>query len=213
VTEKFDSLHLAAAAEAGGADVTQEVQRLLKAGHDPHKTDGNGETAFNVAASNSPVTGRLLTLRWLEDALDGKGSKGLNDRSGSHNSTLAQYIAKWLKDDEIEEALVKAVARGMKPDVPNGSGWTPLTAAAAMGRLRAVQVLTDVYTQEAIFTQTTEEYTAIYDGVPVVYAKGLNALEVAVARLQQDEELSEELAEALWECAEIIGVASKKDRR
>ena len=88
-------LHHAAATEAAGQDVEDTVHLLLGAGADPHQTCGAGDTPFNIAAANSPVTGRLLTHHWLDQALEGKGPKKLNDRSGSHGSTLAQYMAKW----------------------------------------------------------------------------------------------------------------------
>lgn len=118
----MSDLHKAAENEIAGKPQPARVQELLASGVDPHETDAKGNTAFNTAAVAAPVTGRLMTLRWLSDALEGRGSKGLNDPSGSHGSTLAQYIAKWLHDDEIEAAIAKGVAKGMKIDVPNKSG-------------------------------------------------------------------------------------------
>ena len=101
-------LHYCAAAEAAGKDVEDTVAMLLQAGADPHQPDAKGETSFNVAAPASPVTGRLMTNHWLSEALEGRGPKKLNDRSGSHGSTLAQYMAKWSSDDEIEKQLKDA---------------------------------------------------------------------------------------------------------
>jgi ankyrin repeat protein len=200
------SLHDCALREASGEDVAEDVLRLLASGADPHRVDDTGQTAFNVAASNSPVTGRLLTLHWLEQALTGRG-RGLNDVSGAHGSTLAQYIAKWLNDDEIEAALARAVAAGMKPDVPNKSGWTPLTAAAAMGRVKAVKAFMSFYTQDALQIKTTEVYAAKYNGVSVVYADGLTADQVASARLQQDTGAGVALKSGLSACVDLISRA------
>lgn len=198
-------LHEAAVAEAKGQDVAALIERLLRDGHDPHQTDEKGETAFNVAAANSPVCGRLMTNHWLKLALEGKGSKGLNDISGSHGSTLAQYIAKWSSDDEIEGQIAAGVAQGMKIDTPNKSGWTPLTAAAAMGRAKAVAAFAHYYSRKALLTKTTEEYRAVYNGHAVTYAAGLTAAETAFARLQQDKGASKELQDGLARCvAEIF---------
>lgn len=182
-------LHYAAAAESAGHDVEDIVNMLLQAGADPHQTNSAGDTPFNIAAANAPVTGRLLTNHWLEQALMKRG-KGLNDRSGSHGSTLAQYMAKWSRDDEIEEQLRQAVEAGMKPDVANASGWTPVTAAAAMGRVKAVEAFIWHYDFAAASIRTTEEYVATYNGQRVVYAAGLDAAGVAFARLASDQSFS-----------------------
>lgn len=179
-------LHHAAAAEAAGKDVEDVVNMLLQSGADPHQPNSKGDTPFNIAAANSPVSGRLMTNHWLDLALEGKGAKKLNDRSGSHGSTLAQYMAKWSGDDEIEDQLKRAVEAGMKPDVANASGWTPLTAAAAMGRWKAVQSFLWHYTHDATYIKTTEEYSAAYNGHKVVYPANICAAETAFARLQQD---------------------------
>lgn len=179
-------LHYAAAAEALGKDTREAVELLLKAGADPHQPDNNGDTPFNIAAANSPVAGRLMTNRWLDNALEGRGKKRLNDRSGSHGSTLAQYMAKWLEDGEIEARLKLAVEAGMKPDVANASGWTPLTAAAAMGRVKAVEAFMEHYDHAAMSIETAEAYTATYQGHKVTYPAGQTAAEVAFTRLGQD---------------------------
>lgn len=184
------ALHHAARAEANGHDVAVFVEALLAAGADPHRPDGQGETPFNVAAPASPVAGRLMTAHWFRLALAGRGPKGLNDPSGSHGSTLAQYIAKWSQDDEIEAQIAQGAARGMIIDRANASGWTPLTAAAAMGRLAAVRAFAAHYSPEARAVRTTEEYVADYRGQKVVYPAGLTAAGVARARLEQDGNLS-----------------------
>lgn len=186
-------LHYMAAAEAEGMDVSRYVEELLQAGADPHQPDDRGDTAFNIAAPASPAAGRLMTLHWLS----GKGSKGLNEMSGSHGSSLAQYAAKWLHDEELERHIGDAMKRGLKIDMPNASGWTPLTAAAAMGRVKAVEVLAGLYSAAARGVKTTETYSTAYQGVPVTYAAGLDALGVAKARLKQDNRLKEDLQKCI----------------
>jgi ankyrin repeat protein len=206
-----EELRVAARAEAGGRVNAAAVSELLAAGADPHAPDATGETAFNYAAANAPVAGRLMTLFWLENALAGRGI-GLNDVSGSHRSTLAQYIAKWLHDDEIGDALARGAAAGLRVDVPNGAGWTPLTAAAAMGRVAAVRALLPYYGRDALCHQVSAEYRAVYNGHEIVYAKGLNAAEIAETRMLQDEDADEETGSALWECADLIVAAIRASK-
>lgn len=206
------ALHdLTFAEKQGEPDIASKVSALLKDGYDPHRLNGEGATVFNLAAlHNANVTGRLITLHWLQQAMAGTGAKGLNDLSGSHGSSLAQYMAKWLHDDEFEAFISAGLSKGMKIDIPNASGWTPLTAAAAMGRLAVVRLLSRLYTREALCVQATEEYQAVYHEVPVIYKKGLNAVEVAQERMFQDEAASEELGQDLWACMETIAEAIAK---
>lgn len=214
ITEKDYPLYRLAKAELGGADVTADMLSALAEGANPHHIDPEGETAFNRAArTNAPVTGRLLTLHWLQQALGGTGSHGLNDPSGAHHSTLAQYMAKWLTDDEIAGWLEKAVAKGLQVDQPNASGWTPLIAAAAMGRVGTVRALIPYYSRDALCVQTTEEYVGVYNGCGVTYRVGLNALEVAQERIFQDDGASEALGIALWECADMIAAALETSKK
>jgi ankyrin repeat protein len=198
------TLHNLARMESEGRDVAADVARLLSEGADPHAPDDKGETAFNIAASNAPVTGRVMTLYWFYAAMAQLGGKGLNDPSGNHGSTLAQYMAKWLHDDEIDDILDQAVAAGMKVDQPNRSGWTPLTAAAAMGRAKAVAAFLKHYNRDAILQRTTEEYRTSYNGVPVVYQSGWTASEVAMARLKQDSGVAADLKSDLSKCCALI---------
>lgn len=139
---------------------------------------------------------------------------GLNDPSGAHGSTLAQYMAKWLEDAEFEAILEKAMAAGLRIDIPNASGWTPLIAAGAMGRVVVVEALVKRYSHIALCRQTTYEYTAVYNGCTVNYGTSLNAFEVMQERLFQDEEMSETLAENIWSCMETVAaaIASYKSR-
>jgi ankyrin repeat protein len=205
------TLHKAVLAEIRGEDSAALVQDLLASGADPHQTDSNGNTPFNVAAASAPVAGRLMTLHWLSQALEGRGGKGLNDLSGSHGSTLAQYMAKWLTDDELESVFKKAMEGGMKIDVANDSGWTPLTAAAVMGRVAAVRFFTTHYSREVLCCQTTKDYTAKYGpDCEVTYRAGLNALEAAGERALQDENIDEKLGESIWECMDIIAAGIEK---
>lgn len=197
-------LHYCAAAEATGKDIEVAVAMLLQAGADPHQPDAKGDTPFNIAAPASPVAGRLMTNHWLSEALEGRGPKKLNDRSGSHGSTLAQYMAKWSSDDEIEAQLKDAVSHGLKVDVLNASGWTPLSAAAAMGRAAAVRAFIWHYTHEAVYAKTTESYAATYNGHKVTYGAGLTASEIAFVRLEQDKGASTALQNGLSACIGII---------
>lgn len=200
----WTALHHAARDEAEGRDITGVVERLLNMGANPHQTDLKGDTPFNIAAPASPHTGRLMTNHWFAQAIAGKGPKGLNDPSGSHASTLAQYIAKWSADDEIEDQIKQGVAHGMVIDRANASGWTPLTAAAAMGRDRAVAAFARHYSPAAVGLKTTEAYIADYRGQSVVYPAGITATEVASARLAQDKALSNDLRTGLSRCIEIL---------
>lgn len=193
----WTALHAAAAAEAKGADVEEDVRALLAAGADPHRADDLGETPFNIAAPASPVTGRLMTLHWLA----GAGLKDINDRSGSHGSTLGQYIAKWSHDDEVEAHFATP---GLRIDIVNNSGWTPLSAAAAMGRVKVVEILARLYSPAARAARATESYTANYTGAAVVYGLGLDALGIVRARLAQDKGASEEMKRNLQRCIEIL---------
>lgn len=146
----------------------------------------------------------IMTIHWFNLAIQGKGPKGLNDRSGSHGSTLAQYIAKWSPEEEIEAQIAAGVAKGMEIDQKNASGWTPLTAAAAMGRVAAVKAFALHYSLPALFAKTTEEYVAMYHGHRVAYAAGLTAAETAIARLEQDKGASRKLRDDLSSCAAIV---------
>jgi ankyrin repeat protein len=197
-------LHYCAEAEAQGKDVEDTVRLLLDQGADPHQPDAKGDTPFNIAAANSPVTGRLMTNHWLNEALEGRGTKGLSDRSGSHGSTLAQYMAKWSSDDEIEKQLQDAVSKGLKVDVLNASGWTPLSAAAAMGRAAAVRAFIWHYTHDVVYAKTTEAYATSYNGHKVTYSAGITAPEIAYARLTQDKGASQALQNGLCACIGII---------
>ena len=200
----WTALHYVAKAEADGQDVGGLAEKELMAGADPHQGDDRGDTPFNIAAPASPKTGRLMTNHWLALALAGKGPKGLNDPSGSHGSTLAQYIAKWSTDDEIEEQIRAGVAKGMIIDKANASGWTPLTAASAMGRAKAVEVFAKHYSPEALAIKTIESYTADYQGQKVTYPAGLTARGVAEVRLVQDKNLSAEMRAGLTLCIKIL---------
>ena len=200
------ALHNAVLDELRGDANGARIQGLLAAGADPHAADSNGDTPFNVAAANAPVAGRVMTLHWLTQAMAGTGSKGLNDRSGAHGSTLAQYVAKWLYDDEVMDAFANAAKAGMKIDTPNKSGWTPLMAAAAMGRVAVVKALLPLYEHAAVCQQATEDYTADYGGEErtVTYPAALNAAEIAQERIFQDEGADEKLGTDLWACIELI---------
>lgn len=201
----IDTLHQVAADEAAGQDnISKRILKLLADGADPHALNADGESAFNIAAPASPIAGQLMTRHWFDLAICGQGSKGLNDSSGSHGSTLAQYIAKWALGDEIDDMIARGVAAGMVIDRANKSGWTPLTAAAAMGRIAVVKAFGSRYNASSLSQKTTEEYRAVYNGVPIVYAAGLDTAGVAAARLAQDGGADEELKQRLKEIVDYL---------
>lgn len=167
-------------------EIATQTAALLNSGIDVHQLDENGETAFNIAAPASPVIGRLLTNRWLDLSLKNLGSKKINEVSGSHNSTLAQYIAKWSNADEIEQQLDAAIKAGMNIAVQNSSGWTPLHASCAMiSRLHAVKAFSNRYSVLQRNLKTLESYSTKYFESPetIIYAENLTASDIAKARL------------------------------
>jgi ankyrin repeat protein len=192
-------LHYLAQAEAEKKLEPQEIERysvlLLQHGANVHQSAKPkpgyeiGDTPFNIAAPSSPIIGRLMTNHWLAQALEEKGDKGINDRSGSHGSTLAQYIAKWSNAEEISGQLDKAIKKGMDIAVQNGSGWTPLHAASAMiGRLGAVKAFAACYTTEQKALKTRgEPYETKYPESPelIKYGEGLTAIDIAQTRRDQ----------------------------
>jgi hypothetical protein len=197
VSQGWKALHFLAKAESLGEiserEIIDKTNNLFAQGVDLHQTDELGNTAFNIAAPSSPILGRLMTNHWLKLALSGKG-KGLNERSGSHNSSLSQYIAKWSNAEEIEEQLDTAIKGGMKIAEQNASGWTPLHAACAMlDRLHAVRAFATRYSKKELALTTTEAYETSYAGFPEIikYEIGLTAEDVALARLNQGKSLPE----------------------
>jgi ankyrin repeat protein len=208
--KQWTLLHWLADAEAKGQAHPEIVQALLDAGANPHQGDHadeiSGDTPFNIAAPSSPITGRLMTNHWLESALKSEGTKGLNDRSGSHGSTLSQYIGKWSEPNEIKSQLSRAKNRGMNVAVQNNDGWTALHAAAAMGRTHAVKAFCKVYDPEEIQLLTTNEYTAPYG---VTFPANATAIEIAQARLNSTD-TSEALKQQLAECVASIVHTLKK---
>lgn len=177
-------LHLAAHHDEGAI-----TDILLKAGADPHKENDDGQTPLNFAAANSPSAGRRMTLHWYARAKQGE-RPGLNDVSGSHDTPLIQYAAKWCNAETLEEMLnsaheitlpkappeegevqIAALEEHYKervridPFVANEAGWTPLHAAACMpGRTKAVAVIAKAYEQQPDFLlmKTVKPYTATY---------------------------------------------------
>ncbi|MGQ0528166.1 MAG: hypothetical protein ACT4OY_09115 [Alphaproteobacteria bacterium] len=205
-----NALHLVAAAEAEGIDISGIPEQLLKEGVDPHQEDDDGNTPFNIAAPNSPITGRSMTNHWLDLALRNEGSKGLNDVSGYYKSTLAHYIAKWSNDDEIEAQIAAGVEAGMGLAALNGSGWTPLMSAAPTARLKAVEILSTYYTPEEIAVRTSHMYETYYNGHKVSYPAGITAYDMMLARLQQDKGLDKGMREALERILNILGPLSPR---
>lgn len=205
------SLHEIAKLEAQkkifAAEIEVLVTKLLEDGADIHQTDKNGDTAFNVAAPASPIIGRLLTNHWLELALKNLGTKKINEKSGSHNSTLAQYIAKWSNKDEIEKQLDCAIRKGMNIATQNSSGWTPLHASCAMvGRLHAVKAFAKRYNESQKKLRTFEAYETKYFESPeiIFYDKNLTALEIAKTRIFCAKTLPQEMKDELLEYIKFL---------
>jgi ankyrin repeat protein len=195
-------LHEIARLEAKQKIAPREIEKLVlelfTTGIDIHQTDKNGDTAFNIAAPASPIIGRLMTNFWLS----GKSSKGLNEKSGSHNSSLAQYIAKWSNAQEIDLQLDDGIKKGMNIAVQNASGWTPLHAACAMvSRLHAVRAFASRYDDLQLNLKTSESYKTQYFESPeiIFYDENLTALEVAKARLNQAKTLAPEFKQQFEE--------------
>jgi len=202
----FCALHNLAKLEAqkkiSASQITQQTIKLLADGADVHHLDENGETPFNIAAPASPIIGRLMTNHWLALALFGLGTKKLNDKSGSHNSTLAQYIAKWSNAAEIGKQLDTAIAKGMNIAVQNSSGWTPLHAACAMvERFHAVRAFFDRYDEKEKNFLTTELYETRYSQSPelIRYDENLKAIDIAKARLHYAKTLPQKYRAELQE--------------
>lgn len=208
------SLHHIAKQEAekkiSPTEIEALVTKLLEAGADIHQLDQNGETAFNIAAPASPIIGRLMTNHWLDLALKNLGTKRINEQSGSHNSTLAQYIAKWSNEDEIEKQLDDGIKNGMNISVQNSSGWTPLHAACAMvGRLHAVRAFADRYNESQLNLKTSEAYETKYFESPelIFYAAKLTAAEIAKSRIVQAKTLPQKMKIQLEEYTNYIAAA------
>ncbi len=204
-------MHYAAYYDAG--DI---VDIALKAGADPHKTNENGDTAFNFAAANSPSAGRRMTLQWYRNAQQGDGP-GLNAPSGSHESRLIQYAAKWCNAETIKEMLeteftIDGQPQRVDPFVANDSGWTPLHAAACMpGRAKVVKELARAYKLQPdyLFMRTTEPYTARYrspkgEPVEVQYPADATAIDLIDCRLRQDTGLARSEKETLNQAKKFI---------
>lgn len=204
--KRWTLLHWLAEAEGKtGISHPEIVSALLAKGANPHQGEWpdkiKGDTPFNIAAPASPVTGRLMTIHWLESALMAQTpEQELNRRSGSHGSTLGQYLGKWSLDEEIEDHLEKGVAAGMNPAMPNNDGWTALHAAAAMGRTKTVEALCKVYTKEQKDFLTTNTYEAPYG---VIFPKNANTAETAYARYVYPETLHT-MQQDLRDCLNVM---------
>lgn len=184
----FSALHKIALAEAEKKLSPQKIEKLtnelLAENADIHALDKNGETPFNIAAPASPIIGRLMTNFWLS----GKSSKALDEKSGSHNSSLSQYIAKWSNAQEIDAQLDFLLAKNINIATQNASGWTPLHAACAMvSRAHAVRAFAARYSKLQLNLKTTESYQTKYNESPeiIFYDKNLTAIELVKSRLSQ----------------------------
>ena len=201
------TLHKIARLEAQQKISAQQIEKiakeLLAENADIHALDENSETPFNIAAPASPIIGRLMTNFWIS----GKSSKALNEKSGSHNSTLAQYIAKWSNAEEIAAQLDYLLSKNINIAAQNSSGWTPLHAACAMVlRAHAVSAFASRYTPRQLNLRTSESYQTRYAESPeiIFYDKNLTAAEITKSRLTQAKTLPEKLKTELENYLRIL---------
>lgn len=191
------------------AEIEKLTRDLFTQNADIHAIDKNGETPFNIAAPASPIIGRLMTNFWLSE----KSSKALDETSGSHNSTLAQYIAKWSNAKEIDAQLDFLLSKNINITTQNGSGWTPLHAACAMlSRTHAVSAFSARYTNAQLNLKTSESYQTRYNESPeiIFYDKNLTAAQITESRLAQAKTLPKQLKTELENYLIILQKAALK---
>ena len=187
--------------EAAARDDLSVVAALLKVGASPYSLDKEGRTAFNCAASNGLQALALMTEEAFLDTQRPPAQKkwsahGLNTPSGSYGSTLITYAAKVCSVSFLKE-MIRA---GADIAIVNGSGWTLLHCAAVMPQRQEVlselvQALKKQNYPFLIRAQSTHAYETSYNGHKVIFVEGLTALELCLARIEQDPECPKELAE------------------
>lgn len=209
----FTALHQIALLEAqqklSPAEIEKLARDLFAQNADIHAIDKNGETPFNIAAPASPIIGRLMTNFWISQ----KSSKALDETSGSHNSTLAQYIAKWSNAKEIDAQLDFLLLKNINIAVQNASGWTPLHAACAMtSRTHAVSAFSARYASAQLNLKTSESYQTHYNESPeiIFYDKNLTAAQTTESRLAQAKTLPKKLKTELENYLIILQKAALK---
>lgn len=213
--KQYTLLHFIAA-KALNADPQNEryllelTAKALSKGADPHlgwNGGFEGDTAFNILApSGNEVAlemGGMLTNHWYTKAESGLGSRTFHETSGSHGSPLAQYMAKWLKGDDLTERFQKLRDAGVDLAQQNGSGWTPLIAAMPMGNIDAVAALVKLYSDEELKYVTKELYKAPYG---VSFSENLDAIKTGKARLKSnnDRDASPQLRENIEDCIFLV---------
>lgn len=187
--------------EASAHDAVDAVRLLLKAGSNPYDTDEKGRTAFNRAASNGLRALHILTEEAFHDTQRSPDRRrwenyGLNTPSGYYGSTLITYAAK-VSPDSLVKDMIEA---GADITIINGSGWTLLHCAAVMpDRKDVLKTLVQTFHAQGyeamIGARTTHTYETDYNGHPVIYEAGLTAMELCQARMKQDPQCPETLAE------------------
>jgi len=211
----FTALHKIAQLEAEKNISPQEIKQLteilLAENADIHALDKNGDTPFNIAAPASPIIGRLMTNFWLSE----KSSKGLDEKSGSHNSTLSQYIAKWSNAEEIENQLDYLLKKNINIATQNASGWTPLHAACAMTfRTHAVRAFSLRYNAKELNLRTLESYQTRYAQSPeiIFYDINLTAADITKSRLAQAKTLPQKLKIELENYLQILAMSASFEK-
>ncbi|MFH1158583.1 MAG: amidohydrolase family protein [Pseudomonadota bacterium] len=220
-SKKWNVLHfLADAATKSGVDSQKKLVdmkgltlKALEHGANIHMGDIDGvegDTPFNILAPSTLPTGlemgSVLTDHWLKQATNVPmlGTKGVSEPTGSHKSTLTQYIGKWSKGPKVEEQLRKVKDMGVDISKLNASGWNGLHAAIAMGNVDAVAALSKLYTKDQLKLKTVEEYVAPYG---VAFPAAADAVATAQARIDQrdkDRDTSGVLIGNINKCISIV---------
>ena len=197
--------------ENNSVDVVALARKAIERGADIHRGDSDGvkgDTPFNILApSGLPDAlemGSLLTDCWFEQSVGKRGTKGVDDPSGSHQSTLTQYIAKWSRGAKVEEQLGKIKAMGVNIAKQNGSGWTGLHAAIVMGNVDAVAALSKLYDAEQLKLKTVEDYSAPYGVTFPAGEDALAAARIRISRKSDDRGTSVSLISNIEKCIAIV---------
>ncbi len=204
---------------AARVDRDDIIKICLDSGFSPHKINNSNKTPFNEAATNSPKSGRLMTLHWFNEAMDNK-KPDLNEGSGYYRTPIAQYMAKWCSLPEIQHMMSRAKTLGKEVDffVHGDTNWTPLHGASVMiGREKVVEFLADMYLKnnpKFLLIETSKnpfETDYIHDEKPyhVSYETGCTADKLPKIRVGQDTGLNHEEKEELEKNATVIKNAIK----
>jgi ankyrin repeat protein len=158
------ALHAAAGAYAGNESKVQEqnLRAILATGVDVRRTDRYGDDALVPAARRSAAMVRILldagakvspaavesaVMSYEFDSLDvlikagGDLHAPLKKGRTMMHAAVGGWVPAWDKGEEVVRMLEILQAAGLKVDVPDAEGMTPLLVAAAHGNRGAVQWL------------------------------------------------------------------------